>query len=293
MNAVKLKALEPTIFLILLLSTAAGAFFIKSTQANPYHRNVEYTEVSPPAGTKPPIITIHTPQNGSYYPKNLTLTFDVATPEPNGNKSIYAITELCYKGSWDQKEIIITQKANHDSASFSIDLSDVLGGNHSVTIYAVGYGSYKIGEEFDSESYTMTYYIETFEITGFSMVHFTKDVVSPRISVPSPPNSTYISSDVELDFAISEAVSEILYSLDGKQNQTITESLTFTGLAEGTHNVTMYAVDLAGNAAEPKTLFFNVDLPETFPVSSVAAVSGASVTIFGAGLLVYLKKHER
>jgi hypothetical protein len=292
-NAVKLKALEPTIFLILLLSTAAGAFFIKSAQANPYFRNVEYTEVSPPAGTKPPIITIHTPQNGSHYPKNLTLTFDVATPEPNGNKSIYAITEVYYRGSWNRHEITITQKAIHDSASFSIDLSDVRGGNHSVTIYAVGYGSYKIGEEFDSESYTMTYYIETFEITGFSMVHFTKDVVSPRITFQSPPNGTYVASDVELDFTVSEADSEILYSLDGKQNQTITESLTLTGLTEGTHNVTMYAVDLAGNAAEPKTLFFNVDLPVTFPVAPVAAVSGASVAIFGAGLRVYLKKRER
>jgi hypothetical protein len=290
---VKIKPLAPILILALLLSAVVGAFFIKSTQANPYFRNVEYTEVSPPAGTQPPIITIHTPQNDSYYPKNLTLTFDVATPEPNGNKSTYAITELYYKGSWDQKEITITQKAIHDSASFSIDLSDVRGGNHSVTIYAVGYGSYKIGEEFDSKSYTMTYYIETFEITGFSMVHFTKDVVSPRISFLSPPNRTYVSSDVELDFAISEAASEILYSLDGKQNQTITESLTLTVLAEGPHNLTMYAVDLAGNTAEPKTLFFKVDLPETYPVAPVAAASGASVAIVGAGLLVYMKKHKR
>jgi hypothetical protein len=274
---------------VLLFSAAVGAFFIKSTKANPF-TNAEYTEVSPPAGTQPPIVTIHTPQNGSYYPKNLTLTFDVTTPEPNGNKSIYSITKIYYKGSWYKNEIIITQKSIFDSASFSIDLTDVQGGNHSITIYAVGYGSYKTGEKFDSESCTTTLYIDTFEMTGFSTVHFTKDIVSPRISFLSPPNGTYVTSNFELDFTVSEAVSQILYCLDGKANQTLTGSLTLTGLAEGAHNVTLYAADLAGNAAEPKTLFFNVDLPEPFPIIPVIAV--LAVAVVGIGLLVHFKKRK-
>jgi len=292
-NAVKLKALEPTIFLILLLSTAAGAFFVKSTQANPYFHNAEYTEVSPPAGTQPPIITIHTPQNGLCNPKNLTLTFDVATPEPNGNKSISAVTRVYYKGSWDQKEIEVTQKNIADSASFSIDLSDVRGGNLSITVFAVGVGAYKTGEKFYPEKFTMIEYIGRFEVTGASRVNFIKDVVSPRITFLSPPNRTCFSSDVELDFAVSEATSDVLCSLDGKQNHTATDSLTLMGLEEGLHNVTLYAVDLAGNAAEPKTLFFNVDLPVTFPVAPVEAASGTSVAIVGAGLLVHMKKRKR
>jgi hypothetical protein len=274
---------------VLLFSAAVGAFFIKSTQANPF-TNAEYTEVSPPAGTQPPIVTIHTPQNGSYYPKNLTLTFDVSTPEPNGNKSIYAITKIYYKGSWDQNEISITQKNIWDSTPYSIDLSDVQGGNHSITVYAVGYGSYKTGDEFDSESCTTTLYIDTFKKTGFSTVYFTKDLVSPRISFLSPPNGTYATSDVELDFTVSEAVSQILYCLDGKANQTLTGSLTLTGLAEGSHNVTLYATDLAGNAADPKALFFSVDLPESFPIIPVIAVIAVVV---GVGLLVYFKKRKR
>jgi hypothetical protein len=292
-NTVKLKALEPTIFLILLLSTAAGAFFIKSTKANPYFHNAEYTEVSPPAGTQPPIITIHTPQNGLCYPKKLTLTFDVSTPEPNGNKSINAVTRVYYKGSWDQKEIEVTQKNIADSASFSIDLSDVRGGNLSITVFAVGVGAYKTGEKFYPEKFTMIEYIDRFEVTGASRVNFIKDVVSPRITFLSPPNGTYLTSDVELDFTVSETTSRILCSLDGKQNHTATDSLTLTGLEKGLHNVTLYAADLAGNAAEPKTMFFNVDLPEPFPLARVTTASGASVAIIGAGLMAYTKKRKR
>jgi hypothetical protein len=127
-------------------------------------------------------------------------------------------------------------------------------------------------------------------MTGCSTVSFIKDLVSPRISFLSPPNGTYVTSNFELDFTVSEAVSQILYCLDGKANQTLTGSLTLTGLAEGAHNVTLYAADLAGNAAEPKTLFFNVDLPEPFPIIPVIAV--LAVAVVGIGLLVHFKKRK-
>jgi hypothetical protein len=277
---------------VALVFLAASFLVVEVADANPYHREAKFREVSPPAGTQAPIITIHTPQNGSFYPKNLTLTFDVTIPKTNGDKSIDAVVKLYYKASLEPNEITVTEKSIGDSASFSIDLSGVRGGNLSITIYAVGVGSYETREEFDSESYTMTSYYETFEMTSFSTVSFTKDVVSPRISVLSPQNKTYVTSDVELDFTVNEAVSQILYCLDGKENQTITGSMTLTGLAKGAHNVTLYAADLAGNAAPSKTLFFSVDLPESFPVVPVAAVAVVAV-VAGAGLLVYFRKRKR
>jgi hypothetical protein len=289
---VKKKTLATAIIIsALLFSAAAGAFFIKSTQANPYIRDWKFTEVPPPAGTQPPAIIIRTPQNGSYYPKNINLTFDVIIPETNSDKSISSTKELYYKGSWDPNEIAVTQRGFSGNASFSIDLAGIPGGNHSLTIYAVGYGSYETNTMVDGIH--RTYYYDWFEIMGFSTVSFIKDVVSPRISFLSSPNGTYLTSDVKLDFTVSEATSEILCSLDGKQNHTATDSLTLTDLEEGLHNVTLYAADLAGNAAEPKTLFFNVDLPEPFPAAAVATASGASVAIIGAGLMVYIKKRKR
>jgi hypothetical protein len=296
---VRKKPLLTATFISALLFLAAASFFVKSTEANPYFHYHESTEVPPPAGTQPPEIRIHTPQNGSYYPNNFNLTFDVIVPQTNGDKSLDAVTELYYKGSWDPNEIKITQynewgyqKIIEDNTSFSIDLSQVRGGNLSITIYAVGVGSYTVDQYLEGN--TQYSYWETFKMNSFSTVSFTKDLVSPRISFLSPPNRTYVTSDIELDFTVSEAASEILYCLDGKENQTVTDSLTLIALAEGAHNVTLYAADLAGNSADPKTLFFNVDLPEPFPIVAVAASSAAvAIVLVGAGLLVYLKKRKR
>jgi len=286
----KRKALALILLLALLLS-GAGAFFVKSTQANPYIHEVKGTEVPPPADTQPPVIIIHTPQNGSFYPKNLNLTFDVIIPETNGDKSISAVIKLYYKASWEPNEITVTQKNFFgDSTSFSIDLSDVRGGNHSITIYAVGQGSYVTREELDG--LTMTTYYEVFEMTSFSTVSFTKDLVSPSISFLSPQNGTNVTSDVKLDFTVSEAASEILYCLDGKENQTITGSVTLTGLAEGAHNITVYATDNAGNAGASETIYFSVKEQEPFPTTLVIAPI-ASVAVMGAGLIVYFKKRKR
>jgi hypothetical protein len=139
----------------------------------------------------------------------------------NGDKSLDAVTELYYKGSWDPNEIAITQynewgylKIIEDFASFSIDLSQVRGGNLSITIYAVGAGSYIVDQYLKSN--TQYSYWEKFKMNSFSTVSFTKDVVSPRISFLSPPNGTYVTSDVELDFSVSDATSEVLCCLDGR-----------------------------------------------------------------------------
>jgi hypothetical protein len=285
----KRKALA--LMMALLFSAAAITFFVKSIRANPYFREVKFTEVPPPAGAQPPVIIIHTPQNGSFYPKNFNLTFDVNILETNGDRSISFVTELYYICSWDPYEIAVIQKGFGDNASFSIDLSSIHGGNHSLTIYAVGRGSYEVDHKF-IDDLTILYYREGFEMTGFSTVHFTKDLVSPRVSFLSPPNGTYVTSDVELDFTVSETASEILYCLDGKENQTITDRLILTDLAEGAHNITLYAADLAGNAAEPKTLFFTIDLPEPFPVATAATASVATVAVLCAGLIVYFKKRH-
>ena len=106
----KKKLLTAVCISALLFSAVAGAFFVKSTQANPYRREFRGTEVSPPAGTQPPVIIIHTPQNGSFYSKNLNLTFDVNIPETNGDQSIGVVTKLYYEASWESNEITITEK---------------------------------------------------------------------------------------------------------------------------------------------------------------------------------------
>ena len=70
--------------------------------------------------------------------------------------------------------------------------------------------------------------------------------------------------------------------------------MTLAGLAYGVHNVTVYAVDMAGNIGTSETISFTIaEEPELFPVVPVAAASVASVALIGVGLLVYFKKRKR
>jgi hypothetical protein len=284
----KKKALASTLIFILSFVAGVGAFFVKSTQANPII-NV-YNDISPPEGTQAPIITIYTPINGSSYPQNVTLSFDVVIPQTNGDKSLDGVTIIYYKGSWETSQTTVAERCQ---GSFSVDLSDVRGGNLSVTIYAVGEGLIETGEVFrEEESVLYSYhYFDRFELVGFSSVIFVKDLVPPRITVSSPKDVVYTSSEVLLDFTVSEVASEILYSLDGKENQTTAGSLTLTNLSEGAHNVTLYVADLAGNAAVPQTIFFSVDLLESFTFVFIAASIIIIVVVVAVFLLVRKHKH--
>lgn len=284
-----------SVFIIALLITPIGAVSIDFAQANPYRREEDWTEVAPPAGTQAPIIAIHAPQNGSYYPKNVNLTLDVIIPKTNGDivnvpvklfstiygeiSISYSVSELYYVGSWKPNEVTYIAKNFGENTSFSIDLTAVPGGNLSIKLYAVGVGYYVLSQELGSDTFTMITHFATFKMYSHSTVSFIKDLVPPRITVQSPQNTTYNTSEVKLDFTVNEGVSQILYNLDNKGNQTITGNATLTGLLNGEHNVTLYVADLAGNAASPKALFFNVNSPEPFPIVPVAAVAVAVIAL--------------
>ena len=96
----------------LLLLSIAGTQFINQAKANPYRYFPHVTEISPPKGTQAPIISIHTPQNGSAFPKNvIPLTFDVIISKSNGEKSIGWIEKLYYKVSWESDEVPIVERS--------------------------------------------------------------------------------------------------------------------------------------------------------------------------------------
>jgi hypothetical protein len=122
------------------------------------------------------------------------------------------------------------------------------------------------------------------------MVNFTIDTIPPKVSILSLENKTYNGSNVPLDFVSNEPISQSTYSLDGWANVTFAGNTTLTELANGDHNVTVYAKDEAGNVGASETVWFSV--AEPFPVVLVTAASVATVAVVGAGLMVYFKKHK-
>jgi hypothetical protein len=266
-----MRKISLVILTTILLLTIAETQLSNQANANPYRYVPHVTNVPPPAGTQAPIISIHTPQNGSSYPRNvIPLTFDVIIPHTNGEKSIGRISELYYEASWESKEIQIIDRPFYENSSFSIDLYISSGGNLSFTVYAVVSGSYETKTELtDFERHQ---YFDQFEMNSSSTVTFTQDFLPPKITVLSPQNTSYEASEVELDLTANEALSQIQYSLDGNKNQTTTGKMTLTGVTNGAHNITVYASDLAGNEAFPETISFSVKKQEPFPTAPVAAI---------------------
>lgn len=274
--------------LFLVSSVLAEMQVAEVVEANPYVDEYVFNDILPPTGTQPPKVTIHSPQNSSLHQRNITLNFDVNIPNLGDNKSINYVEKVYYVASWASNETTVTEKFFVNRTSFSIDLNNMPEGNLSIIVYAVGLGAYRTGIFYSG--YTATIYVDRFRMTGFSTVNFAKDSLSPVISIVSPQNSTYTTSAVRLDFVVSESVSKLLYCLDGKENQTLAGNLTFTGLAKGVHNVTLYATDLAGNAMASETLYFTI--VEPFPTALLMA-SVSIVVIVVIGLFAYFKKYNK
>jgi hypothetical protein len=129
----------------------------------------------------------------------------------------------------------------------------------------------------------------------------TVDATPPIISDISLDNKTCASTDVPLNFTVSENASRIAYSLDGQQNVTIVGNATLNGLMVGAHNVTVYCWDEVGNVGASKTVSFYVadtaseapEQPEFFLTALVVAASLAVAAVFAATVLVYWKKRKR
>ncbi len=99
--------------------------------------------------------------------------------------------------------------------------------------------------------------------------------------------ATY-SGECFLNFTVSKPVVWMGYSLDGKDNVTVSGNATLQDVSIGLHNVTVYAEDAFGYVGVSETANFTVTEP--FPVAPVIAASGAAVIcVF---LLVYFNKRK-
>jgi hypothetical protein len=136
----------------------------------------------------------------------------------------------------------------------------------------------------------MVYASDSFGNTGASSaVLFTVDMSPPSISILSPENKTYDTTDIPLTFAMNEPASWMAYSLDGKMNVTIAGNVTLAVLPEGSHSVVVYANDTAGNAGASEIIYFNI---APFPITLIVAAI-VIIVIVGAVLLIYFTKAKK
>lgn len=112
----------------------------------------------------------------------------------------------------------------------------------------------------------------------------------PTISIVTPENKRYAANNVSLTFTVNELTSWIGYSLDGEANVTLTGNTTLTGLSYGSHRLTVYANDTAGNTGTSETINFSIiePFPTTWVVTAIAIIA-----IGGVAFLVYFRKIKK
>jgi hypothetical protein len=121
-------------------------------------------------------------------------------------------------------------------------------------------------------------------------VYFAVDTTTPAIKLLSLQNREYNSTEIPLTFNVNESVPQIAYSMDGKDNITISGNTTLTGLPYRNHTLTVYATDEAGNTGASETVDFSV--AAAFPTALIIAVVIA-VVVVAVCLLVYFKVIKR
>ncbi len=258
----------------LFLLVFAGNNFINLTKA----RSVTYQTIPPPPGASPPILSIQTPKNNTIYNvNNVTINFNVSLLQGLG---ISSITKVTYNTTWLDKRVYVHQRSSNQDSNLFVNCSDsyiVPDGNHTITINTFGSGV--INGYFSSS---------LFDMSTNAVIHFTVDTTSPKVSVLSLENMTIDSSDVSLNFSLSEKASLVRYSLDGQKKLILYGNVTLTGLFNGRHNITVYAWDVAGNLGVSKTVFFDVNKPDPFPTTFVV-VSIIIGVLAGVGITLYFK----
>jgi N-acetylneuraminic acid mutarotase len=142
---------------------------------------------------------------------------------------------------------------------------------------------------FDGQHCLIVYVNDTFgNLVSSGAIYFSVDTLPPRLVILSPENKSYGESDIQLAFTVNEPVSWIGYSLDGRDNVTVTANVTLAVLQDGSHNITFYATDLAGHNGTSTTVYFDI---APFPTVWVVGVA-VTITIGVAATYLVLKRRK-
>jgi len=197
---------------VLLLSVVAGTQFINLGKSNPF------------AWTPAPVhpqVTIVSPEDNSFYAsKALTIAFNVSI---NFEKGWSSISYVSYKASWQQDKITVYDSKTNGSLSelsYKLNLTGIPEGKHTVLISAGGGGSY------NDEEHGLLLFKDAYNSTSISFtIH--------SVSISSPQNKTYDTSDVLLFFETHYSFKPIAYSLDGQDKVAVSGSTWLVDLPDG------------------------------------------------------------
>jgi hypothetical protein len=209
-------------------------------------------------------LIVRSPQNASYNPDSLLLSFGVVW---------YGVSANAWYTLDNQSAVQAPLSIYYGSTSaeFNKSLTGLQDGTHVIKVVATN--------GYDSKE---------------KQVYFTIDSAPPIISNITIQNVTYTRGDLILNCNVNEAISWMAYSLDKQANVTIsTASQTILpDLTEGSHTLRVYTNDTAGNMGFSKTVNFSVE-PKPFPILVFVAVTSVLATVIAAiGIAVYVRRRK-
>jgi hypothetical protein len=266
------KTVAAALILAFLFSVVVGVLVVEVAKANPY----PYTN----CGSSFVTVSVLSPENKTYETNSILVT----------------ITAGAYPGVWyvgysvDDRPFIELAPGHALGHTFneSVWLNPLSKGSHNIIVEATAMANNPEGK-----------------VTAFSQVYFTvakeiepHDSTAPEITLVSPENKTYYKTGIPLNFSVNELDCWIRYKLDAQDAIEISGNTTLIGFFYGSHSLTVYATDAAGNTGD-KTVVFTLakpedtnPSPEPFPATLLIATV-VLVAMIGIGLLVYFKKRNR
>ena len=188
---------------------------------------ITFTITIPQTDTTPPSITIDSPHQTNYETSNILLDFSINEPT-----------------SWIRYSLDFQENTTITQNTLLEQLAE---GSHSIIVYATDMS----GNTGASNQITFTITIPQ------------TDTTPPSITIDSPHQTNYETSNILLDFSINEPTSWIRYSLDFQENTTITQNTLLEQLAEGSHSIIVYATDMSGNTGASNQITFTITIPQT------------------------------
>ena len=242
-------------------------------------------------------VNIGSPANTTYSSNSLLLNFTLKRPVSpsdytfqmsyslNGeaNVTVSSTTAFFDKSTPDS---MFSSLASYTIAKGFSSLSDLSEGYYCLTVY----GIYVHRGPTEGTNWPPVMH-------DTQTVYFTiNDGFPPSITTLQPQNTTY-QNNLPLNFSVNEPTSWIGYSLDQKDNVTLSENTTINGLAYGPHSLAVYANDTVGNMGTTGNINFTITNPQALP--SIQALPTllifslvAAIMMAIAGLLLY-RRHRK
>jgi len=297
------KGAIASIILMIALLPLLTVANLQTTSGNPTPI-WEYTGyggvVAPDNKTKSPTIQFYCENNTKSHTNYLSIPCYISVGD-SSTAQTRRFEEIYYQADWLSSNttiykfiVSIYNSSNYKPPnptithlSTTINLTDVPEGTHKLTLYANETGEYIESKYSTSFPYTRNYYYD-FSIIGASTLNFTVDTIAPDISSTSIENRTYYSANLPLSSTVDDKTSQLQYSIDNQRNVTLTSNTTLVGLTDGSHTVTVYAIDSFGNVGIEAVTFTVTPFPFTIAVASaIALVVGISIVLF------LIKRHRR